>query len=108
MAIIKNLGFTTLVVLGIICVIIPIVFMILYYSYPKNTKGREGYGYLFTFSLWNILSIGIIFFILAALDWIVIKRSAQQIHKVSAKKGIITPPRRPSVAPRAPINRAAV
>ena len=64
----------------------PILFTIMYYSYPEDTKGRRGYGYLITFSLWDVLPIGIIFFIIAGIQWINRKRSAQVIQQVSARR----------------------
>ena len=98
MGFITNLPLTSMISLGVICLIILITFVILLYTSPKDTNTRAGYNSLVSFSLYTILPIGLGFFLLAFMYWTAITQSAKNVMAAASKgKG---PPKVPKVSPR--------
>ena len=87
MGFITNLPLTTMISLGVICLVIFITFYIMTFTTTKDTNTRAGYNSLGSFSLYTILPIGLGLLLLAFMYWTAIKQSAKNIKGVATKRG---------------------
>ena len=87
MGFITNLPLTTMISLGVICLVIFITFFILTFTAPKDTNTRAGYSSLVSFSLYTILPIGLGLLLLAFMYWTAIKQSAKNIKGIAKNRG---------------------
>jgi multisubunit Na+/H+ antiporter MnhB subunit len=85
MRFITDLGLSTMISLGVVCLIITITFTVLAYTTPSNTDTGQMYDNISGFSLLIVLPVGLGFFLLAFMYWTYVKQSAQNIKGAAGK-----------------------